>query len=131
MKAEHADSCKFVSATGYRVYRLVTSYTALYSCFSNWLQSVPIRYWLHSLVQLTRPNWLQSHPSQSIQLCVDSGVTSIYQILLQPTSDKVYQPGAGYTVLHLKRFTQTSSCLNSLVTPACQFLPVTENYWLQ
>ena len=31
------------------VYRPDTGYTALYSCFNNWLQSVPTRYWLHSL----------------------------------------------------------------------------------
>ena len=46
--------CTVASTTGYRVYRPGTGYTAL--------------------VQLTRPpNWLQSHPTQSIQLCVDSG----------------------------------------------------------
>ena len=40
--------------------------------------SVPTRYWLHSLCTAyptppPPPNWLQSHPTQSIQLCVDSG----------------------------------------------------------
>ena len=45
-------SCKIASATGYRVYRPGTGYTAL--------------------VQLIRPQ-LVSHPTQSIQLCVDSG----------------------------------------------------------
>ena len=55
------------------MYRLGTSYTALYSCF-NWLKSVPTRYQLHSLcTAYPTPNWLQSHPTQSIQHCVDSG----------------------------------------------------------
>ena len=69
------DNCKLASATGYRVYRPRAGYTALYNCFNNWLQSVSARvpatqplYSLHP-----PPNWLQSHPIQSIQLCVDSG----------------------------------------------------------
>ena len=31
------------------MYQPGTGYTALYSCFNNWLQSVPTRYRLHSL----------------------------------------------------------------------------------
>ena len=34
------------------MYRPATGYTALYSCFNNWLHSVPTGYRLHSLVQL-------------------------------------------------------------------------------
>ena len=82
-----------------------TAYTALYSCFNNWLQSVPTGYRLHSNVNLTRPNRLQSHPTQSIQLCVDSGagrqlVSTRYGFnrpvtgpsWLLPTSTKNHQP---------------------------------------
>ena len=52
-----------------------TGYTALYSCFNNCLQSVQTRYGLHNLgtAYPTPPNWLQSHLTQSIQLCVESG----------------------------------------------------------
>ena len=38
--------CTVASTTGYIVYR---PGTALYSCFNNWLQSLPTRYRLHSL----------------------------------------------------------------------------------
>ena len=42
--------------------------------FNNCLQNVPTRYRLHSLcTAYLTPNWLQSHPTQSIQLLVDSG----------------------------------------------------------
>ena len=67
------ESCKIASATGCRVYRPGTSYTALYSCFNNWLQSVPTRYRLHSLGTAYPTPTGYSHPTQSIQLCVDSG----------------------------------------------------------
>ena len=72
-----------------------TGYTALYSCFNNWLQSVPTGYWLHS----------KSHPTQPIQLGVDSGacrqlVSTRYGFnqpvtgpsWLLPTSTKNHQP---------------------------------------
>ena len=74
--------------TGYRVYRLVlatqlctlasttgysvpagTGYTALYTCFNNWLQCTDW-YWLHSLVHLFH-NWLQSVPA-------GTGYTALY-----------------------------------------------------
>ena len=41
--------CTLASTTGYRVYRPGTGYSALYSCFNSWLQSVPTGYRLHSL----------------------------------------------------------------------------------
>ena len=52
--------CTLASTTGYRVYRPGTSYTALYSCFYNWLQctvQVPVTQLLYSL---PHPSWLQS-----------------------------------------------------------------------
>ena len=65
--------CTVASAIGYRVYRPCTSCTALYTCFSNWLQSVvPTGYWLHSLVHST-------------------------------TGYRVYRPGTGYTALYTQQ----------------------------
>ena len=63
--------CTVASTTGYRVYRPATQPCTVASTTGY---SVPTRYRLHSLgTAYPTPNWLQSHPTQSIQLCVDSG----------------------------------------------------------
>ena len=60
--------CKLASTTGYRVYRPATQPCTVASITGYRV------YRLHSLgTAYPTPNWLQSHPTQSIQLCVDSG----------------------------------------------------------
>ena len=49
------------------MYQPGTGYT------TDWLQSLPTGYWLHSLVHLASLCRLQSLPTLCIQLCVDSG----------------------------------------------------------
>ena len=93
--------CTLASTTGYRA--------------SSW-------HWIHSLVHLLQ---------QLITECTDWYWLHSLVHLLQPTGYKVYQQGAGYAVLTVQCFTptgyikkkkkSTSSCQNSLVTPACQF----------
>ena len=94
------DSCKIASAIGYRVYRPCTAYTALYSCFSNCLQSVvPTGYRLHSLVHST-------------------------------TGYRVYRPGTGYTALyscfHNYRLHSLIQLLQQLVTECTDRVPATQ-----
>ena len=80
------DSCKLASATGYRVYRPGTSYTALYSCFHNCLQSAPTRYRLHSLCAAypTQTGYRVIRPSPFNSVLILGQVDSKYlQIWLQ------------------------------------------------
>ena len=64
--------CTLAPTTGYRVYRPATQpcTVALITVYRMYRPGTGYT----TLVPLTRPpNWLQSHPTQSIQLCVDSG----------------------------------------------------------
>ena len=107
--------CTLTSTTVYRVYRLVLGYTALYTCFNNWLQSVP----------------------------AGTGYTALYtcfNLLVAKSTNRVLATqsllySASPNWLHKKKKK------NSWVTPACQFcqlqrftgyrkLPVTETWYL-
>ena len=87
------------------MYRPGTGYTALYSCFNNWLQSVPTRYRLHSLcTTYPTPNWLQSHPTpvHSTVLILGQVDSKYLQIWLQLTGYRVFKSPdqfTGYTAL--------------------------------
>ena len=77
------EPCRIVSATGYRVYLPDTGHTAF------------------SFVQLTRPNRLQGHPTQSTQLCIDSGagrqlVSTRYGFNLMVTKSTDQVPATQY-----------------------------------
>ena len=146
--------CTFASTTEYSV-PAGSGYTALYTGFNNWLQSVQLVldtqtctlqqlvtertgwYWLHSLVHLlqqlstvyrlvlaTQPctlasttgyrvsGWYWIHSlvhllQQLITECTDWYWLQSLVHLLQPTGYKVYQQGAGYTVLTVQCFTPT------------------------
>ena len=105
------------------MYRPGTGYTALYTCFNSWLQSVPTRYRLHSLVHL---------PQRLVTECTDQYYTALYTCFnnwLQsvPTS-------TGYTALFTcwLQNVQTDYRLNSLVQLLQQLVtvyrPATQSY---
>ena len=87
------------------MYRPGAGYTALYSYFSNWLQSVLIRYRLHSLgtVYLTPTGYRVIRPSPFNSVLILGQVDSKYlQIWLQLTGYRVFKSPdqfTGYTAL--------------------------------
>ena len=95
-----------------------TDYTALYTCFSNWLPVVSIYwlpsllmgYWLHSLYcTMLHPNWLHTHQKKKkkkkISSCLNSLVTSAcqffasYRELLFTVNYRLWRPGTGQSCL--------------------------------
>ena len=115
-------SCTVASTTAYRVYRPVTGYTVLYSCFNNCLQSVPTRYRLYSLCTAypTPPTGYRViQPSPFNSVLILGQVDSKYlQIWLQLTGYRVFKSPdqfTGYTALFLPK-PVTEWSLQPLVT---------------
>ena len=103
------DSCNNASTTGYRVCRAGTGYTALYTCFNNWLQSVPAGTGYTALYACFN-NWLQSVPAgtgyTALYTCFNNWLQSV------PT-------GTGYTVLY--------TCFNLPVTKSTNRVLATQS----
>ena len=76
--------CTFASTTVYRVYRLVLGYTALYTCFNNWLQSVPAGTGYTALYTCFN-SWVQSVPAGSgytaLYTCFNNWLQSVWLVL--------------------------------------------------
>ena len=96
-------------ATGYRP---GTGYTALYTYFNNWLQSVPTDYWLNSLVLVTvcsQPYTVAStgYSVPATQPCTLASTTGyrVYRLVLA-TQPCTLASATGYRVYRLVLATQ-------------------------
>ena len=105
--------CTVVSTTGYIVYR---PGTALYSCFNNWLQSVPTRYRLHSLcTAYLTPHLFISRLFTGLRLMTGLIMCSPWQEVF-PTQ-KLLQPVTEFTNrLPTIQFSLSSFASHQLVT---------------